>query len=187
MSLLHSEVNDFSVDAYCNGEILTISKEDIMGHWSIFFFYPADFSFVKPTELEDLSLHYEDFIKSGCELYAISTDTHWVHKAWHESDEIIGNITYPFLADPNGALSKAFDIYDATTGLAQRGDFIINPEGYIVAYEVTSSTVGRDASELLRRLKASQFVYEHNGQAEPSHWKPDNDDIDPPIDLVNKL
>ena len=159
MSLINKEVNDFEVQAFQNDEFKTVKKEDILGKWSVFFFYPADFTFVCPTELEDLSNKYEEFKKVDCEIYSVSTDTHFVHKAWHDSSKRISKIEYPMLADPTHALSKDFEVLIEEDGLAERGTFVVNPEGKIVAYEVNAGNVGRNADELLRKCKlANLFI-----------------------------
>ena len=170
MTLLQHELTDFTVQAFQNNEFHEVTKADVLGHWSVFFFYPADFTFVCPTELEDLAAKYEDFKKIGCEIYSVSCDTHFVHKAWHDANEKIAKIQYPMLADPTALLAKDLDTYNEADGVAERGDFIVNPEGKVVAYEVISSNVGRNADELLRRVQASQFVYEHGDQVCPAKW-----------------
>ncbi|MBQ4094356.1 MAG: redoxin domain-containing protein, partial [Oscillospiraceae bacterium] len=145
MSLINKQVNDFNVQAYVNGEFKSVSKEDILGKWSVFFFYPADFTFVCPTELEDLANKYDEFVKAGCEVYSVSTDSHFVHKAWHDASDRIKKIRYPMLADPTHALSKDFEVLIEADGMAERGTFIVNPEGNIVSYEVSGGNVGRNA------------------------------------------
>ncbi|MBR5501440.1 MAG: redoxin domain-containing protein, partial [Oscillospiraceae bacterium] len=145
MSLINKQVNDFNVQAYVNGEFKSVSKEDILGKWSVFFFYPADFTFVCPTELEDLANKYDEFVKVGCEVYSVSTDSHFVHKAWHDASDRIKKIRYPMLADPTHALCKDFEVLIEADGMAERGSFIVNPEGKIVSYEVSSGNVGRNA------------------------------------------
>ena len=124
MSLINKEVADFSVQAYVDDDFQTVTKEDIMGKWSVFFFYPADFTFVCPTELEDLQNKYADFKAAGCEIYSVSCDTHFVHKAWHDNSEIIGKITFPMIADPTQALARDFDVLIEAEGIAERGSFI---------------------------------------------------------------
>lgn len=187
MSLINKEISDFSVQAYAQGEFKTVRKEDVLGKWSVFFFYPADFTFICPTELEDLAENYEAFKKINCEVYAVSTDTHFVHKAWHDASERIKKIQYPMLADPTHALSKDFEVYIKADGLAERGSFIVNPEGRIVAYEVNAGNVGRSAKELLRRVQASQFVHEHGDEVCPANWQPGADTLKPSLDLVGQL
>lgn len=187
MSLIQKEVADFSVQAFHNNAFHTVTKADILGHWSVFFFYPADFTFVCPTELEDLADRYDAFQKAGCEIYAVSCDTHFVHKAWHDTSKRIQKITYPMLADPTHTLAKDFEVYIEDAGLAERGSFIVNPEGKIVAYEVTAGNVGRNADELLRRVQASQFVAEHGDEVCPAKWQPGAETLKPSLDLVGQL
>lgn len=187
MSLINKEVSDFKVESYHNGEFKSVSKEDIMGKWSVFFFYPADFTFVCPTELEDLQDVYNQFKEANCEVYSVSTDTHFVHKAWHDNSESIKKIEYPMLADPNHTLARDFEVYIEESGLAERGSFIVNPEGKIVVYEVNAGNVGRNAEELLRKLQASQFVYEYGNEVCPARWKPGAKTLKPSIDLVGAL
>lgn len=187
MSLINKEVADFKVLAYQNGAFHSVKKKDILGKWSVFFFYPADFTFVCPTELEDLANIYDKFQNIGCEVYSVSCDTHFVHKAWHDSSKAIGKVTYPMLGDPTGALAKDFDVYIEDAGLAERGTFIVNPEGKIVAYEVNAANVGRNAEELLRKVEASQFVAEHGDQVCPAKWQPGAETIKPSFDLVGAL
>ena len=187
MSMINKEVSDFSVQAYQNGEFKTVTKTDILGKWSVFFFYPADFTFVCPTELEDLQNKYSDFQAAGCEIYSVSTDSHFVHKAWHDSSERISKITYPMLADPTHALCRDFEVLIEADGMAERGSFIVNPEGKIVVYEVNAGNVGRNADELFRRLQASQFVAEHGDQVCPAKWQPGAETLKPSLDLVGML
>lgn len=187
MSLINKEISDFRAEAFHNGEFKTVTKADLIGKWSVFFFYPADFTFVCPTELEDLANKYEDFKKVGCEIYSISTDTHFVHKAWHDTSERIQKIEYPMLADPTHVISKDFEVFIEGNGLAERGSFIINPEGKIVSYEVSAGNVGRNADELYRKVLASQFVYEHGDEVCPAKWQPGAATLKPSLDLVGQL
>ena len=187
MSFINKEVADFSVQAFQNNEFKTVTKNDILGHWSIFFFYPADFTFVCPTELEDLAEKYAAFQEINCEIYSVSCDSHFVHKAWHDASKTIQKIKYPMLADPTGALARFFDVLIETDGMAERASFIVNPEGQIVAYEVIAGNVGRNADELFRRVQASQFVAEHGDQVCPAKWKPGAATLKPSLDLVGLL
>lgn len=187
MSLINKEVADFSVQAYHHGKFHTVSRADVLGKWSVFFFYPADFTFVCPTELEDLANLYQEFQTIGCEIYSVSTDTHFVHKAWHDASERIKKINYPMLADPTHTISKDFEVYIEENGLAERGSFIVNPEGRIVSYEVSAGNVGRNAEELLRKVKASQFVAAHGDQVCPANWQPGEETLKPSLDLVGQL
>lgn len=187
MSLINKEVVDFQVQAYVDGEFKAVTKEDVLGKWSVFFFYPADFTFVCPTELEDLANKYAEFKEIGCEIYSVSCDTHFVHKAWHDASKTIQKVQYPMLADPTGILARGFDVMIEEDGLAERGSFIVNPEGKIVAYEVIAGNVGRNADELFRRVQASQFVAEHGDQVCPAKWQPGADTLKPSLDLVGLI
>lgn len=187
MSLIGKEVSDFKVKAFANGDFKDVTKADLLGKWSVFVFYPADFTFVCPTELGDLADHYEEFKKLGTEIYSVSTDSHYVHKAWHDASDTIKKIKYTMLADPTGKLARDFDVYIEDEGMALRGSFIINPEGKIVAYEVNDNAIGREASELLRKVQAAQFVAEHGDQVCPAKWRPGAETLKPSLDLVGKL
>jgi peroxiredoxin (alkyl hydroperoxide reductase subunit C) len=185
--MIQKEVGDFSVQAFHDNAFKTLTKADILGKWSVFFFYPADFTFVCPTELEDLANKYDEFKAIGCEIYSVSCDTHFVHKAWRDASKTIQRIRYPMLADPTGALARDFDVLIESTGMAERGDFIVNPQGKIVAYEVTAGNVGRNADEIFRRVQASQFVAEHGDEVCPAKWKPGAETLKPSLDLVGLI
>ena len=187
MSLIGKEIVDFKVQAFVEDSFKVISKEDVVGKWSVFFFYPADFTFVCPTELEDLADKYDEFKEAGCEIYSVSCDTHFVHKAWHDTSETIKKIKYPMLGDPTGELARGFDVMIESEGMADRGTFIVNPEGKIVSYEVVAGNIGRNAEELLRKLQELQFVASHSGEVCPAKWKKGADTLKPSIDLVGKL
>ncbi len=187
MSQIGKQIVDFNVEAFVNDDFKTVSKADVLGKWSIFFFYPADFTFVCPTELEDLANKYDEFKNVGCEIYSVSTDSHFVHKAWHDASDTIKKIKYPMLADPTGVLAKGFNVMIEEVGMAERGTFIVNPEGEIVAYEVLAGNVGRNADELLRRLKALQFVAEHPAEVCPAKWEEGQKTLKPGIDLVGVI
>ncbi len=187
MSMILKEGSEFKVQAFHKDEFVTVEKKDIMKKWSVFFFYPADFTFICPTELEDLQDKYEEFKKLDCEIYAVSTDSHFVHKAWKDASERIKKIQYPMLADPTHALSLDFDVLIKEDGLAERATFVVNPEGKIVAYEINAGNVGRNAEELLRKVKALQFVAEHGDEVCPAKWQPGDDTLKPSLDLVGLL
>lgn len=187
MSLNGKQITDFKVKAYKAGEFIDVTQEDLKGKWSVLFFYPADFTFVCPTELADLQDKYEDFKKIGCEIYSVSCDTHFVHKAWHESSERIGKVEYPMIGDPTGILSKDLDVYIEDAGLTERGTFVINPEGKVVLYEVSAGNIGRNADELFRKVQAAQFVFEHGDEVCPAKWHPGEETLKPSFDLVGKL
>ena len=187
MSLINKEVSEFKVKAFVDNNFKDVSKSDILGKWSVFFFYPADFTFVCPTELEDLNNIYDKFQSVGCEIYSVSTDTHFVHKAWHDHSERISKLRYPMLADPTHVISRDFDVLIESDGMAERGSFIVNPEGKIVSYEVSAGNVGRNADELFRKLQACQFVYEHGDEVCPAKWQPGAETLKPSLDLVGML
>jgi peroxiredoxin (alkyl hydroperoxide reductase subunit C) len=187
MSLIGKEIVDFKVQAFTNNGFKEVSKNDVLGKWSVFFFYPADFTFVCPTELEDLANKYREFKAANCEIYSVSCDTHFVHKAWHDTSDTIKKIGYPMLADPTGVLARGFDVMIEEAGLAERGTFIVNPKGQIVAYEVVAGNIGRNADELLRRLQALQFVESHPSEVCPAKWKQGAETLKPSIDLFGKI
>src|SRR5690606_1911615 len=163
MSLINTQVKPFKATAYHNGKFIDVSDADLKGKWSVVFFYPADFTFVCPTELGDIADNYETFKSMGVEIYSVSTDTHFTHKAWHDTSETIGKIQYPMIGDPTGAISRNFEVMVEESGLALRGTFVINPEGQIKIIEVHDDGIGRDARELLRKVQAAQYVAAHPG------------------------
>ncbi len=187
MSLINKKVSDFTVESYQNGDFKEVSLDSIKGHWSVFVFYPADFTFVCPTELGDLADNYSKFKNINCEVYSVSTDTHFVHKAWADASETIAKIQYPMLADPTGKLARDFQVMIEEEGLALRGSFIVNPEGEIKAYEVNDLGIGRNADELLRKVQAAQFIAEHGDEVCPAKWTPGAETLVPSLDLVGKL
>lgn len=140
-----------------------------------------------PTELEDLANKYADLSAAGCEVYSISTDTHFTHKAWHETSERIGKVAYPMLADPTHALSRDFEVLIEENGLAERGAFIVDPQGKIQVYQVNAGGIGRNADELFRLLQAAQFVAEHGDEVCPAKWQPGAETLKPSLDLVGQL
>ena len=172
MSLVGTQLQSFSVEAFQGFEFKKITDADLKGRWSVVFFYPADFTFVCPTELEDLADNYAEFKKIGCEIYSVSTDTHFTHKAWHDSSEAIKKVEFPMLGDPTGQMTRNFGVMIESAGLAQRGTFVINPEGRIVICEIHDEGIGRDAKELLRKVQAAQFVEANPGMVCPAKWKP---------------
>lgn len=186
MSLIGKKVSEFTANAYHNGGFTKISNKSFAGKWAVFVFYPADFTFVCPTELADLADHYAEFQKEGCEVYSVSCDTEFVHKAWHDTSDSIKKIQYPMIADPTGKLARDFEVMIEEEGMALRGSFVVNPEGEIKAYEVHDNGIGREASELLRKLRAAKFVAEH-GEVCPAKWQPGSETIKPSIDLVGKI
>ncbi len=187
MSLINTQLKPFKATAFVNGNFVDISDADLKGKWSVFVFYPADFTFVCPTELEDLADHYEEFKKLGVEVYGVSTDTHFAHKAWHDTSPAIGKVKYPLVGDPTHVLSNNFEVLIPEEGIALRGTFLVNPEGEIKLYEIHDNGIGRDASELLRKVKAAQYVASHPGEVCPAKWKEGEKTLAPSLDLVGKI
>jgi peroxiredoxin len=187
MSLINTKIKPFKNSAFKNGEFIEVTEKDVEGRWSVFFFYPADFTFVCPTELGDVADHYEEFQKLGVDIYSVSTDTHFTHKAWHSSSDTIAKIKYAMIGDPTGALTRNFENMREDEGLADRGTFIVDPQGIIQAIEVTAEGIGRDASDLLRKVKAAQYVASHPGEVCPAKWKEGEATLSPSLDLVGKI
>lgn len=187
MNLIGTEIKPFRATAYVNGKFQHLTEEDLKGRWSVLFFYPADFTFVCPTELADLAEHYEAFQRLGAEIYAVSTDTHYTHMAWHMHSPAVSRVRFPMLGDPSGALARAFGVLNAAEGLAERGSFVIDPQGRIQAVEVTASGIGRDARELLRKLEAAQYVAAHPGEVCPAGWRQGAPALTAAAELVGRL
>jgi len=189
MSLINKSIHPFSVSAYKPGEedFLSISEKDIEGKWAVFFFYPADFTFVCPTELADLADHHEEFKKLGVEIFSVSTDSHWTHKAWHKSSEAISGIKYTMLSDDQFHLSNNFQVLREGEGRADRATFIVDPNGVIQAMEVTSEGIGRDAADLLRKVKAAQYVHNNPDEVCPAKWQEGEETLTPSLDLSGKI
>ncbi len=185
--MIGKKVENISFDIFHENEFKNVSLADYAGKWLILFFYPADFTFVCPTELQELAGLYEEFKKEGAEILSVSTDTKFVHKAWHDSSEAIKLVNFPMAADPTGNLAKTFGVYIPEEGLALRGTFIISPEGEIKSIEVNDNSIGRSGRELLRKLRAAKFVSEHDGLVCPASWEPGTDTLKPGIDLVGKI
>lgn len=187
MSLINTHIKPFKATAYHNGQFIEVSDTSLEGKWSVIVFYPADFTFVCPTELEDLANNYAEFQKMGVEIYGVSTDTHFAHKAWHDTSDSIKKVKYPLVGDPTAALSRNFEVLIEEEGLALRGTFVINPQGQIKVMEVHDNGIGRDASELLRKVKAAQYVASHPGEVCPAKWTEGAATLTPSLDLVGKL
>ncbi|GHT27616.1 peroxiredoxin [Bacteroidia bacterium] len=185
--IINSQLPEFKLQAYHKGGFKTVSSNDVLGKWAIFFFYPADFTFVCPTELADMADKYAKFQELGVEVYSVSTDTHFTHKAWHDASETIRKINYPMLADHTGALARAFGVLIEEEGLAYRGTFVVNPEGKIKITEIHDNGIGRNADELLRKVEAAQFVAAHPNEVCPAKWKKGDATLIPSIDLVGKI
>ena len=177
----------FTAEAFVDGEIKKVSLSDYKGKWTIVFFYPADFTFVCPTELGELANKYEEFKAQGAEILSVSTDTPFVHKAWHDASETIKKIKFPMVADPSHEISWKYGTLIEDEGVALRGSFLIDPEGVLQAFEVHNNSIGRSADELLRKLEAAKFVEEHGGEVCPANWKPGKETLKPGLDLVGKI
>jgi peroxiredoxin (alkyl hydroperoxide reductase subunit C) len=187
MPIINSQVQPFSATAFHAGKFVPVTEADLKGKWSVLVFYPADFTFVCPTELEDLADNYAELQRLGVEVYSVSTDTHFSHKAWHETSPAIGKVTYPMIGDPTHALARAFDVLIEEDGMAYRGTFLINPEGQVKVAEIHDNGIGRDVSELLRKIKAAQYVASHPGEVCPAKWKEGEATLTPSLDLVGKI
>ena len=187
MSRINTKIQPFSATAFKNGEFVDVTDEDLMGSWSIMFFYPADFTFVCPTELGDLADHHDELQAMGVNIYSVSTDTHFTHKAWHASSDTIGKIRYTMIGDPTATVSRNFDILREDEGLANRGTFLIDPDGVIQVMEVTAEGVGRNAAELVRKAKAAIYVRQHPGEVCPAKWEEGAETLAPSLDLVGKI
>ena len=186
-SIINSHVTEFKVNAFKGNDFIEVSNKDIEGKWAVFFFYPADFTFVCPTELEDLQDKYAQLKEMGVEVFSVSCDTHFVHKAWHDASPRIKNIEYTMLADPLAVLAKAFGVYKEDEGIAYRGTFVVNPEGLIKIAEIQDNNIGRNADELVRKIEAAQFVATHQGEVCPARWTRGKETLKPGVDLVGKL
>lgn len=187
MSLMNTQILPFKTTAYKNGEFVEVSDEDVKGKWAIFFFYPADFTFVCPTELGDLADYYDELQELGVEVFSVSTDTHFVHKAWADTTPTISKIRYYMLGDANGDITNNFQNMRPGQGLADRATFLVDPQGVIQYIEVTAEGIGRDATELMRKVKAAQYVAAHPGEVCPAKWQEGSESLRPSIDLVGKI
>ena len=187
MSQVNTEILPFEADAFHNGEFVKVTDKDLRGHWSVVFFYPADFTFVCPTELGDLADHYGELKGLDVEVYSVSTDTHFTHKAWHDTSDTIRKIEYFMIGDPTGQITTNFGVMRAGQGLADRGTFLIDPDGIVQAMEVTAEGIGRNATDLLRKVKAAQYVRAHPNEACPAKWEEGEETLTPGLDLVGKI
>jgi len=187
MVSINEKAPDFTEDAYVGGEIRKISLKDYSGKWVILFFYPADFTFVCPTELGELAAHYEEIKSLGAEVISVSVDTPFVHLAWHDNSSTIKRIKYPMLGDVARRVCKAYGTLIEEEGLSLRATFIIDPEGKIKAFEFHDNSIGRSVGELLRKLQAAIYVEEHKGEACPMNWAPGGKTLKPGLDLVGKI
>lgn len=186
-TLVNTALPEMELDIFHENEIKKVNLSDYKGKWLILFFYPADFTFVCPTELVEVAELYSKFQELNAEVLSVSTDTAFVHKAWHDTSPSIKQVKYPMAADPTGALCKALGTYIEEEGLSYRASLVVNPEGVIKAFEMHDNSIGRSAEELLRKLQAAQYVNDHAGQVCPAKWKPGSDTLQPGVDLVGKI
>ncbi len=187
MAKINTRIPEFTAQAFHNGDFITVTDQDVLGKWAIFLFYPADFTFVCPTELEDMAKHYEELQKLGVEVYSVSTDTHFVHKAWHDTSDSIGKINYPMIGDPTGKITRGFDVMIEEEALALRGTFLVNPDGIIKVAEIHDLGIGRSAKDMVRKVKAAQYVATHDGEVCPAAWEEGQATLTPSLDLVGKI
>jgi len=186
-SIINTQLQPFNATAFHKGNFVELSEQDLLGKWSVVFFYPADFTFVCPTELGDMADHYAQLQDMGVEVYSVSTDTHFTHKAWHDASETISKINFPMIGDPTGRISRNFGVMIEEDGLALRGTFVINPEGEIKVAEIHDLGIGRSAAELVRKIQAAQYVAQHDGEVCPAAWTPGEQTLAPSLDLVGKI
>lgn len=180
-------IPEIKTDAYYKDDIDVINLSDYRGQWLVLLFYPADFTFVCPTELEEAALLEEEFIAEGAKVMSISTDTAFVHKAWHDTSEAISKVKFPMLADPTQKICESFGTLIPEEGVSRRASYIIDPDGKVVAFEMHDNSIGRNIREILRKLKASRFVRESDGLVCPASWEPGKDTLKPGLDLVGKI
>ena len=184
---INQEAPDFETKAFHEEQVKDVKLSSYRGKWVVLFFYPADFTFICPTELEDLAKNYETFKNMNVEILSVSTDTEFVHKAWHDNSEASKKIRFPMLADPTGKICKTYGTYIREDGLALRATFIIDPDGIVKSFEMNDNSIGRGTQELIRKLKAAQYVREHGGEVCPVNWEEGSQTLKPGLDLVGKI
>ena len=187
MVKIDEQAPEFTTEVFHNEQVDTISLKDYKGKWAVLFFYPADFTFVCPTELGELADHYEQFKKLNTEVLSVSVDTAFVHKAWHDESQTIKKIHFPMIADPTHNICNLYGTLIEKEGLSLRATFIIDPHGVVKAYEFHNNSIGRSVSELIRKLEAAQFVEKNGGEVCPASWKPGAKTLKPGLDLVGKI
>ncbi len=184
---INKEAPKFEAEVFHENNFKKIKLDDYKGKWVVLFFYPADFTFVCPTELGELADNYEELQKLGVEILSVSTDTVFVHKAWWDNSEMIKKIKFPMVADPTGKICQDYGTYISGEGLSLRGTFIVDPDGVLKAFELHDNSIGRSSTELLRKIKAAQFVKEHGDQVCPASWEPGKETLKPGLNLVGKI
>jgi len=184
---INKQAPKFEAKAFHENDIKTVKLDNYKGKWVVLFFYPADFTFICPTELGEMANSYEELKQMEVEVLSVSTDTAFVHKAWWDNSETIKKIQFPMVADPNGEICRSYGTYIAEEGLSLRGTFIIDPDGVLKAFELHDNSIGRSSKELVRKIKAAQFVREHGGEVCPANWEPGKETLKPGLDLVGKI
>jgi peroxiredoxin len=187
MAKVGQKVEDFELEVFHKDDIKKVKLSDYKGKWLVLLFYSADFTFICPTELEEAADHYSEFKEVGPEIVSISTDSTFVHKAWHDQSPAVRKIQYPMAADPAGRLCRYFDTYLEKEGVSLRGTFIIDPDGILKAMEIHDNSIGRSAEEILRKLQAAIFVRGHEGEVCPAGWRPGKKTLTPGLDLVGRI
>ncbi|MBD3170550.1 MAG: redoxin domain-containing protein [candidate division Zixibacteria bacterium] len=178
---------EMEFEIFHENEIKKVNLGDYKGKWLVMLFYPADFTFVCPTELEEAAEHYELFKKSDAEIISVSTDTAFVHKAWHDVSPAIKKVDYPMLADPAGKLCRLFGTYIEDEGLSLRATFIFDPDGILKSLEIHDNSIGRSAREILRKFQAAKFVRENPDSVCPASWEPGREVLKPKFDLIGNI
>ena len=187
MVSIGEKIPDLTLQLYHEGEIKEAKLSDFRGKWLVIAFYPADFTFVCPTELEELADHYDQLRELGAEVLSVSTDTAYVHKAWHDTSPAIKKIRFPMGADPAGVACRAFGTYIPAEGVSRRATFIVDPEGILRAMEMHDNSIGRSAKEIIRKLQAAKYVSEHPGEVCPASWEPGKETLKPSLELVGRI
>jgi peroxiredoxin (alkyl hydroperoxide reductase subunit C) len=185
------DVPDFSMETFepAAGTFgkFVLAEHKAQGKWTVLVFYPADFTFVCPTELADLAAHHAEIEALGVKVVSVSSDTKFAHLAWRNSEKLLEGVKYTMAADPTGRVSRMFGVYDGESGLALRGTFLISPAGKLVTSEVNFYNVGRDMGELLRKLKANTYLEKNPAEACPAKWQPGQKTLKPSEKMVGKV
>ncbi len=172
-TMVRQQMPEFTMDAYDakTGHYKEVSSEDYKNKWSVVCFYPADFTFVCPTEIAAMNAHYDDFQELGVEILAVSVDSKFSHKRFVETEPILKGLKLTMGADTNQEISRAFGVLIEEEGVALRGRFLFNPDGICVAQEVQADSVGRNVKEFLRQVQAWQYASK-TGEVCPAGWRP---------------
>jgi len=187
MVMVGEEIEDFEMEYFQNFEIKKMKLSDLKGKWVVLLFYPGDFTFVCPTELEEAANKYAEFKKEGAEIISVSTDSCFVHDAWQQHSPAIKKVKYPMAGDPAGKLCRMFGTYIEEEGISLRGTFIIDPDGKLIEMDIHDNSIGRNIEEIFRKLQAAKHVREHPGHVCPASWKPGSKTLKPGHDLVGKI